>query len=147
MDAQTLKLRGKIVDELQERIQVLQKQGKTVPDSYREKIKEIVETQDAELVAAAAEWVATELPPKEYQTEEITWQTFEHWSEFLLERLAIYAIKHWLLSGEAPQDVVDFMREIRAIKDATDSPVVAMAELTKLRAKTLRALKDFRTRE
>ena len=144
MDEQTLKLRGTLLDEMHSRSHALAAKGKDVPEIYREKIKILANAEKADEVQAVATWMAVELPPKEYETDEITWQTFEHFAAALLDSLVMYAMRQQLLTGKKPAAVADLAQELDAIRTATTSPVVAMAELVKVRGKAVSTLQNFK---
>lgn len=144
MDEETLRLRGDALDEMHSRSHALALRCKQVPDIYREKIKLLADATDAETVLEVRKWMTVELPPKEYQTEEITWQTFEHFAGALLDALAMYAMRQQLLGAKKSTAAQDIAQELVAIRTATTSPVVAMAELVKVRGKALTTLDNFK---
>jgi hypothetical protein len=134
--------RGRAVDEMQQRMADLKRHGKEVPAEWTERLAELSDAVDHPTLNKHLEWMHATLPPKEYLTEEITWQTFAHFSSALLDRLTIYAMRHHLL-GNPETGAADIMKEIIAIRGATDSPVVAMNELAKSRAKAASSLNQF----
>lgn len=143
MDAAALKRRGNAVDDMQQRVTVLLNSGKEVPAEYTAKLRELVETDNAVALADIEQWMAAELPPKEYMVAEVTWQTFDHFSSALLERLAMYDTVQKLLNRNETAIVQALMLEIAAVPDAVQSPVMAMSELAKIRARARSTLKHF----
>ena len=131
------KQRGQALDDLQQRIADLKGLGKAIPDDWRDKMRALAEAHDPDVIDAIVMWMQTDLPPKEYMTEEITWQTFAHFSTALLDRLTIFAARKLILDGAPDSGARSLMVELLAIKSATDSPVVAMSELAKVRARAV----------
>lgn len=129
--------RGRALDQMQERLHAMQSAGKNIPDEWREKTKKLAEAESREDVAAVTLWIETELPPKEYVTAEITWDTYTQFANELLHKLTVHVSCMEMITGEKNTGLISIMKEIHSLKSATNSPVVAMAELAKLRARAI----------
>lgn len=131
--------RGRAVDELQSRMMDLKNMGKAVPQEWTDRLHELADAHDNETVTKHLDWMTTDLPPQEYMTEEITWGTFQHFSTELLDRLTVFATRCGFIDAEDSKALaVNMMKDIINIKTATDSPIVAMNELAKVRARANR---------
>lgn len=137
-DAQRVE-RGRAVDELQDRIAGIKRQGAAVPDEWQHRLRELAEAHDYDTVCEHVEWMNAALPPQRYATEEITWQTFAHFSTALLNDLTLYVMRSELINKDPRRraDATQIMLTIDAIEGATDSPVIAMNEFEKCRKRAL----------
>ncbi len=136
-----LQLRGNILDEMQHRIQTLRNSGQAVPQEWHDKVSQVAESQDPGHIAETHTWMK-DLPAKEYQTAEITWETFTMFAGELLDKLTLVAAREIILNvgnalpdNEVTHAIAGLLKEIKAIRSATDSPVIAMNELAKVRTK------------
>jgi len=142
MDSESTKLRGRVVDELQGRIQHLSAAGKQPPKLWHEKLAAITETDNASLVEETHEWMAKELPPKEYHTAAITWETYAMFGGELLDKLTLYGARQNLL-GQPTELAAELILQIFQVRESVIDPVAALAELAKIRGRAVTELKRF----
>jgi hypothetical protein len=142
MDAESVKLRGRVMDELQARIAHIQHAGKQVPKLWHDKAAELSETHDASFVEHVHEWMVKDLPPKEYHAVEITWDTYADFGNEMVDKLTMYACRQNLL-GTPSEEAIALIKEIFDVRESAVDPATAMAELTKIRSRALTELKRF----
>lgn len=135
MEDRLLKTRGALVDEMQSRTRSLKRQGKAVPEEWTSKLNTLAETTDPAEISSIRDWMQLELPPLEYETDVVTWDTFKSFAEELVKKTAERAMIFQVIAGKKNAAAPDLIKEILALRNEAASPAEAMTQLGKIRAR------------